>query len=335
MEKLRCAIIGCGGYAGAHARRLKERDDVVIAALASRTEESIDRLVERRLADYSPAPARYTSVDLMYARESLDAVVICTPHALHLAQAAQALRAGCHVLVEKPMVVSHAQARELASVAATSPGLVVGVAYNPAYSEAMEIVRAAVSAGRYGRLELVTGYLAQNWKELTAGSWRQRVAESGGGQVVDSGAHAIHSLLSGVGASPVELFAYSDSQDAAVDINTVVTVRFANGVLASLTIGGDCAVDGGSMSFIFRGGRIDVDGWRGEWVRCYGPDGQEEQRVGLGEPNPDANFIDAIAGRAPLAAPLEDGFRVAAFTDALLESAASGRPVRMTGEAGA
>ena len=329
MNTTRVGIIGCGGFSGAHARRLAARSDALIVALASRTSKSIAGLVERRLADYNPAPRWFTSTSEMYSEMDLDAVVICTPHYLHKEQAIEALRAGCHVLIEKPMVISSGEAQELKQVAAEHPDAVIALGYNPAYSPAMKLVRDAVADERYGPLQLVTGYLSQNWRHLTSGSWRQRPAESGGGQAIDSGAHLIHSLCSVVGAEPDEVFAYADNKDTRVDINSVVAAKFANGVLATLTVGGDSALDGTGMSLIFRDGRIDVDGWKGEWVRCIGKDGVHEQLTGLEEPDPDASFLDAIAGGAPVGAPLADGLAVAAFTDAMLASAASGRPERI------
>ncbi|MFP4377062.1 MAG: Gfo/Idh/MocA family protein [Spirochaetales bacterium] len=334
MQKLRVAMIGCGGYAGAHARRLSAREDVEIVALASRTEASIARLVERRLAEYKPAPRRYTSLDELYAKEELDAVVLSTPHHLHFEQAMQALDAGCHVLIEKPMVTSFADAKALAArveeLHDAGDDRVVSVCYNPGFSKPMRLVREAVSAGTLGDLELVTGYIAQNWKTLTAGSWRQKPSESGGGQLMDSGAHLLHSVLSSVGSAPSEVFAFSASLDAPVDINSTVTIRFGNGVMATITIGGNCTVDGGATSFVFSGGRIDVDAWRGEWIRTYRAEGEPEVLEGLGEPSPDDNFVDAILGKAALDVDARDGLRLAALMDAIYRSAESHAPVRMS-----
>ncbi|MFP4510422.1 MAG: Gfo/Idh/MocA family protein [Spirochaetaceae bacterium] len=339
MKTVRCAIIGCGGYAGAHARRLSARDDVQIVALASRTASSIERLIERRLSDYTPAPTQYTSWETLLEREKPDAVVLSTPHHLHFEQAVRAMDAGCHVLIEKPMAVSldeakliHERANQLRG---SGRSLKVGVCYNPAFSPAMERVRSAVASGSHGRLELVTGYLSQNWQALTAGSWRQTPKDSGGGQTMDSGSHMIHSLLSGVGARAREVFAYSDNRGSDVDINTVVSVRFENGVLANLTIGGNSAVDGSHTSFIFTDGRIDVDAWKGEWVRSYRSDGEPEVLENLGEPSPDDNFIDAILNKADLVVTDTDGLHVAAFTQTLYRSIESGKPEQVVYPEGA
>lgn len=107
-------MIGCGSFAGAHARRLAKMENVNIAALCSRREVSIADLIERRLSDYRPSPNRYIQTSDMYANEDLDAVVIVTPHAVHFTQAMEAMDSGCHVLLEKPMTSTAAEAHELA-----------------------------------------------------------------------------------------------------------------------------------------------------------------------------------------------------------------------------
>ncbi len=325
MKHIRCGIIGCGGYSGAHARRLRARPEVRITALCSRTEGSIARLIDRRLSDYTPIPAQYTSTREMLSREALDAVVIATPHHLHYQHAVEAIEAGCHVLIEKPMVTTLGEAQKLYALVGASTGLQAGVCYNPAYSPAVQRVQRVVKSGRYGTLGLVNGYLAQDWKRLTAGTWRQDRARSGGGQLMDSGAHVIYSLLSSVGSPPVEVFACTDREE--VDINSVVAVRFADGVLATLAIGGNTPHDASRMTFIFDHGRVEVDGWNGHWYREYGPGSEFNEHSDSSEPNPDDNFIDAVLGIAEPKATVSDGLAMASFMDALYRSVESGTPI--------
>ncbi|MFP4383833.1 MAG: Gfo/Idh/MocA family protein [Spirochaetia bacterium] len=326
MNKIRMAIIGCGGYAGAHARRLKEREDVVIAALCSRHEESIEDLISRRLTDYPVPIQKYTSTAEMYKNTDLDGVVICTPHNLHFPQAAEAIDRGCHALIEKPMVTSVKEARELKRISREHGSLKIGVCYNTAYAPGLDPVRSALKDGRYGKLELITAYLAQNWKTLTAGSWRQDPEVSGGGQIVDSGAHLAHSILSLAGADPEEVFAYSANNGGDVDVNSVISIRFKNGVFASVTVGGNSVPDGSFAAFIFEKGRIEADAWRGEWCREIGEDGTVTEHTDFPEANPDANFIDAVLGKDELKAGAADGLTAAAFTEAVFRSVREGKP---------
>lgn len=328
MSAKRVGILGCGGFAGAHARRLKVVADAQIVALADVSEEKIQGLIQRRLQDYAPAPVHYTDAEKMLREARLDGVVIVTPHVLHFQQAVMALDAGCHVLVEKPMVLNAGEAAQLAAKVRSS-GRKVVVGYNPPYTAAFQYLRQTIRDGRLGRLQLVNGYLSQNWKKLTAGSWRQDPAVSGGGQAFDSGAHLLAGMAWAVGVAPEEVFALIDRQDTRVDINAVVTARFAGGVMVSVAVGGDCLSNGAHSAYLFEGGRIEVDGWGGQWIKAFrGEEKLADAPEGSAEPAPDGNFVDVLHGRAEPICGVEDGLRMAQWMDAIYEAARTGKPVK-------
>jgi predicted dehydrogenase len=314
-------------FAGAHARRLAAREDVRIAALCSRNPQNIQKLVDRRLSDYDPAPRRFSSTAEMFAECPLDAVVLVTPHNLHFEQSVEALEAGFHVLVEKPMVIDSTDARSLAEKVAET-GKILAVGYNTSYTPACIYTRKAVRERSLGRLEMVSGYLSQDWKRLTEGMWRHDPAQSGGGQAYDSGAHLLNTLCWCVESPVAEVMAYLDSLDDSVDINSVMVVRFESGVIASVAIGGNCPPDGSHTSFLFDDGRIDLDGWKGEWLRVWkGAKEIHDVPKSEGEANPDANFVDAILGKAEPLCTVEHGVIQSELMDAVYESARTGRPV--------
>src|SRR5215216_5859562 len=128
MSKVRVAILGCGGMAGAHANRYKSNLDVEIVALCDVSEEQVQRFIERNLKDY-PAPAVFTDPTQMYEQARPDAVSIVTPHTMHFAHGMQALEYGCHILMEKPMVTEATQAHTLAR-AVEQAGRIFVVGYN-------------------------------------------------------------------------------------------------------------------------------------------------------------------------------------------------------------
>ena len=115
MSKVRVAILGCGGMAGAHARRLAPNPDVQIVALSDVDEPRVESFIQKHLSEYDPKPAIFTDPAQMYAEAKPDGVVIVTPHTLHFEHGMQALDAGCHVLMEKPMVTDAGQAHQLAA----------------------------------------------------------------------------------------------------------------------------------------------------------------------------------------------------------------------------
>ena len=160
---------------------------------------------------------------------------------------------------------------------------------------------------------------------MTIGTWRQKPELSGGGQMDDSGAHIFNTLVWTV-EQPVEaVHAFVDNMDTPVDINGVASIRFANGVLATLTISGNCPSSGSHLSFFFDGGRIECDGWNGSWIKVF--KGEEELTdLNLGDSQmPGENFIDAILGRAQARTSPINGLNQSEIMDAIYESARTGQ----------
>lgn len=330
MAKVRVGLVGCGGMAGAHARRLKGNPDVKIVALCDVSEEIGQRFIGHHLSDVKEAPKIFTDPAVMYKKARLDAVVIASPHTLHFEHGMQALKAQCHVLMEKPMVTDSQQARALAEAAAQS-GKIFTIGYNTPCTPEFRYLRDLIRAKELGRLELVTGWLAQNWKRGTRGSWRQDPALSGGGQMYDSGAHLFNSLVWSVEQPVSEVHAFVDHQDTPVDINGTVNIRFADGTLATIVIAGNCPNDGAGMVFLFDGGRVEIDGWGGSWIRVFkgGVGAVKYPPIPYPPQSPDDNFIDAILGRAePLTSPL-NGVRQSELMDAIYASARTGQVVKV------
>lgn len=323
------AILGCGGMARAHADRFQNNPDARIVALCDVDAARVEAFIEKHLADYQPRPAVFTDAARMYAEAKPDAVAIVTPHTLHFEHGKQALEAGCHVLMEKPMVTDSEQAHALKEVIERS-GKILVVGYNTPCTPEFRYLRQLVRSRELGKLELVTGWLVQNWRQRTHGTWRQDPGLSGGGQMYDSGAHLFNSLVWTVEQPVAEVFAFVDNLDTAVDINGTVNIRFADGTLATITIGGNCANNGAGMYLAFDGGRVEVDGWGGNWIKVF--------KEGVGEvkyppiqgtaQSPNDNFIDAILGRAEPQTSVANGIIQSELMDAIYESARTGRPAR-------
>jgi predicted dehydrogenase len=330
MSKVRMAILGCGGMSGAHAGRYKGHPDVEIVALCDVSEEIVEKYIERNLGGYEPKPAVYTDRAKMYAEVKPDAVTIVTPHTMHFEHGMEALAAGVHVFMEKPMVTESGQAHQLAE-AAKNAGKIVVVGYNTPCTPSFRRLRDIIRNGELGKLETVTGWQTQNWKKGTTGSWRQAPELSGGGQMYDSGAHMFNSLVWSVEAPVAEVLAFVDNMGTPVDINGTVNIRFSNGVLATMTIAGNCPADGSGMVYTFDGGRVEIDGWGGSWIKVV--KGRDEVDAGLqGESQtPNDNFIDAVLGRAEPQTSPANGVIQSELMDAIYESAknsAIARPVQ-------
>jgi predicted dehydrogenase len=239
----------------------------------------------------------------------------------------EALDQGCHVLMEKPMVTRAEHAYTLAAKVKES-GKVFTIGYNTSCTPAFEYLREKIRSNAFGKLELVTGYLTQWWMKGTVGAWRQNPALSGGGQAYDSGAHLMNSLVWSVESRPAEVFAFVDNHGTKVDINSVIAIRFENGVMASLIISGNCPAAAGPMSFIFENGRVDIDGWGGGYLDVFVKGEPENPELPKVDGTPDRNFVDTVLGRCEPKTSALNGIYHTEIMDAIYQAAATGKPVR-------
>ncbi len=329
MAKARIAILGCGGFMGVHANRLRAHPDVEIVGLCDVKEELTRSFLQKHLTQVQPPPALFTDPAVMYAQAKPDAVFIATPHTLHFQHGMQALAAGCHVYMEKPMVTAAPDAYALAAEAKKT-GKIVVVGYNTPCSPEFNYLRQSIRDKTYGKLELITGYISQGWMTATVNMWRQDPKLSGGGQAYDSGAHLLNSLCWSVESNVAEVSAFIDNHGTQVDINSAFIIRFENGVMASIAISGNSPGGGSYMAYMFDKGRIEIDGWGGGWINVFGNHGQKIKYPVIpgADQTPDDNFIDAILGRAqPRTSPL-NGIVQSELMDAIYESARTGKPAK-------
>jgi len=329
--RVRVGLIGCGGVAGWHAGNLGSIEGVEIAGLADPNERSIAR-IKATVPALAAVPA-FASAEALYAAVALDAVEINTPHTLHHAQVMDALERGLHVLCEKPMACAPEDARAIADRAAAGDR-VMTVGYQRRVDPAYTYLRRVVASGDLGKIQTASVTVGQNWKTLTAGSWRQDPALSGGGMLMDSGSHLVEALLALVGQPVASVAATVDDAGAPVDINATALVRFAGGAQGQITIVGDLAAVWIERVLVCGTGGVlayETDPqhpWRTGRVQHY-RDGQVVQPLGLPAPFPslDAAWIAAIRGTAENPSPPEIGVAVADLTDAIYRAARTGQVV--------
>ncbi|HLI39379.1 MAG TPA: Gfo/Idh/MocA family oxidoreductase [Streptosporangiaceae bacterium] len=141
---LRVAVAGCGYWGSKHVRVLHAADDVSEVVLVDSREERLRALA----ASYKGVPC-YTA--LRGALPRVDAVVVATPPSSHVAVALEAIRAGKHVLVEKPLATSAAGARKLVD-AASAAGVILMTGHTFEYNPAVRKLRQLVRGGELGEL---------------------------------------------------------------------------------------------------------------------------------------------------------------------------------------
>jgi predicted dehydrogenase len=149
-DKLRVGIIGGGGIAGAHARAYKKMNDVEIVAVADVVPGKAEEFVARHELGNAKPFADHREL-LAF---DLDAVSICTPNVAHHDTAVDALNAGKHVLLEKPMSVTLDEAVDMVRAARRS-GRILTIGFQPRYDPNMHLVRDIVRSGQLGQVYYV------------------------------------------------------------------------------------------------------------------------------------------------------------------------------------
>jgi predicted dehydrogenase len=192
--------------------------------------------------EHSPALARGVAANLgidwvEHADELLarvDAVVITSANVEHRDMALAAARAGVHVLVEKPIATSVADAREMVETFSRA-GLVLGTAFPCPFSPAFRALEARASAGEFGRLLAING---TNRGSMPGGFFIE-LERSGGGAVIDHTVHVADLLRRLTHSEPARVHAEigHGMYHQRWDDSGLLTIEMANGVFATL----DCS----------------------------------------------------------------------------------------------
>ncbi|MEJ3403716.1 Gfo/Idh/MocA family oxidoreductase [Rathayibacter sp. YIM 133350] len=238
---LSVVIIGCGIIGINHARAIGRLSRLRIAALVDTVPTVATDLAELVVEELGASrPATFTSLEDALQAEPIDVAVICTPSGLHVGLAEQAVAAGLHVVIEKPLDVSMERARRIASLAAEAEqrGKVVSVISQHRFDPASVAVAAAAQSGELGRLTSAVASVAwwRSQEYYDSGAWRGTWQLDGGGAVMNQGVHTVDLLVWLLGR-PVAVFAHTGllaHERVEVEDVAVATVRFASGALAVL-----------------------------------------------------------------------------------------------------
>ena len=328
QARLRVALVGCGGMGVHHANSLLDIPEVQVTALCDIVKRKASKYVREIFAPKGVTPAVYTDYNEMLAADSLDAVVIVTPHTAHYPQVRDGLDAGLHVLDEKPMVTSAPHARELVALA-KKKRRVLAIAFQAPVSVEYAYAADVIRRGDLGELQVVDAYLAQNWLTPMIGTWRQDPKFSGGGELYDSGAHMLNGMMWLVDSPVRRVFAMLDHCGSKVDINGTVSVLFENGCLGSVACAGNASLGMDSGLTVYgTTGAIKTGIWGGV-LEHYDARGERVRypSVPYKPLTPQRNFVDAILGRDTLRCPGRFGVLLAELMDAIYESANTGLPV--------
>ncbi|MCF7975272.1 MAG: Gfo/Idh/MocA family oxidoreductase [Phycisphaerae bacterium] len=233
MHKLRTGIVGCGKVTDLHAKALLNTTHSDFRALCSRSQAKGDRYA----AKYGVTA--YADLEAMIRRESLDVLVICTPHPAHREATVLAAALGVHVLVEKPLASSLADCDAMIEACRTAHVKLGMVSQRRLYAPCQRM-KQAIDAGKIGTPVLGTATLL-GWRDQAyydSDPWRGTWQEEGGGVLVNQAPHQLDLLQWYMG--PIqELFGYWDNLNhpcIEVEDTAVAVLRFKNGGLGNLIL---------------------------------------------------------------------------------------------------
>jgi len=209
--KPKAAVVGLGFVGRAHVEALRRLGVILCGGLGSSPGSTAVACGALGLA------RSYASLEEIASDASVDVVHLCTPNFLHFEQTSQLLRAGKHVLCEKPLTLDSRESELLVSLAKDTQR-VGAVAYNLRYYPLCQEARALIEKGAIGRPTLVHGSFLQDWL-LYESDWNWRLDPKLGGSlraVSDIGTHWLDLVTWVTGCKVAELCA---------DLATVIPMR--------------------------------------------------------------------------------------------------------------
>lgn len=311
MDKVKVAMVGCGGFQRYRAGNLLKVKEAEIVALVDPEAHQVTAFREAHPGTAS-LPA-YSELGEMLSKEKPDAIFIATPHTQHKGQILEGFAHGAAVCCEKPLVTTVKDAHEVIA-ARDKAGKVGMVSYQRHFQAEFRYIKAKIESGEAGAVQYIQVFQTQEWLRGTKGTWRQIKALSGGGQLNDSGSHVVDIVLWVTGLTPERVSAVLNDKGTEVDINSATSIAFKGGAVGSIAIVGDgmnwhedITIVCENMAFFVRDGKLTITD-------------RDKNRLKAehlsGGSTPDQNFIDAIRGVAPCESPFESALQVIRLTEA-------------------
>ena len=190
MKKLKIGIVGCGGIANnKHLPAIKKNGHFEAVAFCDLIEERAVKAKE----DYGTEDARVYTDYQELIKEDLDAVYVLTPNNAHAPVTIAALKAGKHVMCEKPMAKTYAEAKEMAETARQT-GKILTIGYQNRYRGDSLYLKKACENGDLGEIYYAKAHAIRRRAVPTWGVFLDE-EKQGGGPLIDIGTHALDLTL--------------------------------------------------------------------------------------------------------------------------------------------
>lgn len=228
-EKLGFGFIGAGAIANFHARAVAASRGGALIGVASRRLGSAQAFAQEHGIGFAT-----DDVKELLKQPGLDAVCITTPSALHLEPALAAIRARKHLMIEKPLDSTVEGTDHILDEAARA-GVRVGSIFQARFGDAARQLKGAIDAGRFGRMVLASCYVKWNRTSEYYSGWKGRLAEDGGGVIINQAIHGVD-LLQWFAGMPVEVFAWATQRVHRIESEDtcVAALKFASGAFGTI-----------------------------------------------------------------------------------------------------
>jgi UDP-N-acetyl-2-amino-2-deoxyglucuronate dehydrogenase len=190
-------VIGCGGISAVHLNCLCRIDNVKVVAVCDIKPERALKARQYCKDTRGWEPDMYEDYRELIARDDIQSVHLCTPHYLHAPMALAALKAGKHVMTEKPMATTLEDAH--AMIAASDGRL--GVIFQNRYNGSVQALRRELKSGALGKLQTVRASVLWHREApyYTESGWRGQMDTEGGGTLINQSIHTLDLMLYTVG----------------------------------------------------------------------------------------------------------------------------------------
>ncbi len=340
------ALVGTGMIAGYHAQAIAQTPGARLVGVVSRSPEK-----GRAFAAQHNIPILTATVEEMVARPDVQVINVTTPSGAHLEPALIAIRAGRHVIIEKPLETTPARVDQI-NAAAAKAGVKVAAIFQGRFGSGAQTVKVALDAGRLGRLVLASAYVkwhrtADYYKTPWKGTWEL----DGGGALMNQAIHGVD-LLQWFAGLPTEVFGQFTRRvhtGIQADDTTVATLKFPDGALG--TIEASTALwPGWSRRIELCGEHGSIcleDDYISRWDFAKAEPGDDAIRsakrdnaLGSGAGVPGGislaghlrqigDLVAAVRDNRPPAIDGRDGRKAVALVHAIYESAKSGKAVKL------
>ncbi len=232
-KELKTAIVGCGKVGDLHAESFINLEESEFTAVCGRFQEK----TEQYAAKYGVKA--YTDVSEMVTKEKIDVVNICTPHPNHRIPAIEAMEAGAHVLIEKPLASTLEDCDAMIEVSEKT-GKKIGMIGQRRWLSPVKRVKDAIDSGKIGKPVFGTVNML-GWRDKTyyeSDPWRGKWKEEGGGVLVNQAPHQLDILQWYMG-EPEELYGHwSNFNHPYIEVEDTANaiIKFKGGGIANIIV---------------------------------------------------------------------------------------------------